>query len=101
MPSSAKTAALDLKSPEQIVVVQIGSARSSATNAASEAATLTAAPKFGSVQAYSPKHLAETILTFKSALENPDLTGQNFLIGYFLLGIRGVAQTSTRRVQVV
>jgi hypothetical protein len=67
----------------------------------SGAATLTAAPKFGSVQAYSPKHLAEKMLTFKGALESPDLTGQNFLIGYFLLGILGVTQTATRRVQVV
>src|SRR5262245_65904670 len=41
-------------------------------------ATLTAAPKFGSVQAYSPKHFAEKILTFKSALENPDLTRPEF-----------------------
>jgi len=41
-------------------------------------ATLTAAPKFGSVQAYSPKHLAEKILTFKSALESPDLTRPEF-----------------------
>jgi class 3 adenylate cyclase/tetratricopeptide (TPR) repeat protein len=32
-------------------------------------ATLTAAQKFGSVQAYTPKHLAEKILTSKSALE--------------------------------
>jgi class 3 adenylate cyclase len=35
----------------------------------SEAAALPAAQKFGSLDAYTPKHLAEKILTSKSALE--------------------------------
>src|SRR4030095_14806506 len=35
----------------------------------SETATLTAAQKFGSVQAYTPKHLAEKILSSKHSLE--------------------------------
>ena len=94
MPSSAKTAALDLKSPAQIVVVQIGSAPSFETNAGerrpeSGTATLTAALSSAPSKPTVPSTLPRRFSLSKASLRVPTSPGQNFLTGYLLRGIHG------------
>src|SRR5215470_4325535 len=48
-----------------------------------------------------PSNLPRRFSLSKAPLRVPTSAGQNFLIGYFLRGIHGVTQTSTRRIQVV
>src|SRR5262245_56848320 len=72
--SSARSAAVAWRPPALVVLPRISSAPSSARSAVSgsvkgEAARATPAPRFGGPESYTPKHLAERMLTSKAALE--------------------------------
>ena len=73
MPYSARTAALVLKLPAQIVAgrSRLGAkfCKKCGQQLLEAAPASVPAGKFGSIESYTPKHLAEKILTSKSSLE--------------------------------
>ena len=74
MPCSAKSAGLGSRLAARVAALQTSSAPSSARSAVNGSAdprpsTAVPGPRFGPPESYTPKHLAEKILTSKAALE--------------------------------